>query len=79
MAAYRREMVIDDPNRVVLSDLPFQRGDRVEITIEKEIPKPTSRIEEWDELFRETDRCPEIRRLTEEEVAEEIAHIRAGQ
>ncbi len=78
MAAYRKEMVIDDPNRVVLSHLPFEPGDHVEITIEKETPKPTSRIEEWDKSFEQTDRCPEIRRLTEEEVAEEIARIRAS-
>lgn len=33
MKAYKKYATIEDPNHVVLSDLPFQPGQRVEVII----------------------------------------------
>ena len=35
MRAYKKYVVIEDPHRVVLSDLPFETGQRVEVVIDR--------------------------------------------
>jgi hypothetical protein len=78
MAIYRTQITIDDPNRVVLSDLPFQPGDRVEIVIEKEVSPRTALGRQWAELLGRIDGIPRPRPISDDEIAAEIAAYRAG-
>jgi len=78
MGAYRKQITISDPNHVVLSDLPFQPGDRVQITVEKEVVPRTPAGCKWAQLLGQIDGIPRARPVTEEEIAAEIATYRAG-
>lgn len=42
MSAYKKYLIIDDPNNLVLSDLPFTSGQRVEIIILADDDKSTA-------------------------------------
>ena len=77
MIAYKRYVTIQDPQRVVLSDLPFQPGQRVEILIIAEEDR-AARLATLQQLFRTTQALPEARKLTQEEIAAEIEAYREG-
>jgi len=78
MSVYRKQIIIQDPARLVLSDLPFSPGERVEIQIESESLPKTEAAHEWKALFEQIDKSPDVRRISEEEIAAEIAAYRAG-
>ena len=79
MVAYRTRLTITDPNRLVLTDLPFHAGQQVEIAITADDSGLTDRIAQLRALLRETQALPEAQRITEDEIAAEIAAYRAGQ
>jgi hypothetical protein len=76
MSIYRKSVILDDPGRVVISDLPFPPGTRVTISVEEERKPSSERGRKWLELFGEIDASEEVRRLSPDEVAEEIAAYR---
>ena len=78
MTAYKARLTITDPDRLVLTGLPFRAGQRVEIAITTEDSAPPDRIADVRALLRETQPLPEARRVTEDEIAAEIAAYRAG-
>jgi len=47
MNTYRRRLVVQDPKQIVLSDVPFQTGQEVEITL-RSVEQPT--VERKNEL-----------------------------
>ena len=75
MRAFRKWLVVDDPERVVLSNLPFRPGERVEAILVGEEEEDSSMA---NQLFAATQQLPQARAITEEEIAEEIAAYRAG-
>jgi hypothetical protein len=75
--AYRRYITIDDPRRVVLEDLPFRQGQRVEVIVLAE-DGDEERVRRLQALLRDTQALPEAKTLTEEELSEEIEAYRAG-
>lgn len=77
MIAYKKIVTVKDPERIVLSGVPFRRGQRVEVLMIAE-DKPAARIKELNRLLRQTQKPPAARRISEEEIAEEIAQYRAG-
>ena len=79
MNTYRRRLVVQDPKQIVLSDVPFQTGQEVEIIL-RSIEQPT--VEQKNELralLKKTQSLPQIQTLTEEDILAEIETYRKGQ
>ncbi len=76
MNTYRRRLVVQDPKQIVLSDVPFQTGQEVEITL-RSVEQPTvERKNELRALFKKTQSLPQIQTLTEEDILAEIEAYR---
>ena len=78
MRAYKKYVVIEDSHRVVLSDLPFEAGQRVEIVMIADEPQATARLETLHTLLTSTQALPQARTLTEADIAAEVAAVRTG-
>lgn len=77
MTTYKLDFTIEDPDRVVISNLPFQRGDRVEITIStKDREERKALVRELQDLFKTTQSLPSSIAITEEEIEAEIEAYR---
>jgi predicted DNA-binding antitoxin AbrB/MazE fold protein len=78
MMTYKKNIIIEDPNHLVLSDLPFKPGEKVKIIILAETLETTSKAEKLDTLFQKTQALPSSQTITEEEIAAEIDAYRRG-
>jgi len=78
MNAYKTYITIKDPKQVVLSDLPFQSGQRVEVIILAENNQKTSLAQKMQELLKETQTLHTDSPLTEAEIDAEIEAYRRG-
>jgi hypothetical protein len=79
MNTYHKTLVIQDPNQLVLSDLPFQKGQQVEVTI---IPKNYDRealANQLRDFFKEVQALHADKPLAEEEIEAEIEAYRRGE
>ncbi|QLE56946.1 hypothetical protein [Nostoc sp. TCL26-01] len=76
MNAYKTYITITDPKQVVLSDLPFKVGQRVEVIILTEDNQRASLAAELKKLFKEIQATHADNPLTEEEIAAEIETYR---
>ncbi len=74
MIAFKKIVTVKNPDRVVLSGLPFRRGQRVEIVVIAEEDQPDKELRQ---VLRTTQRLPTARRMTEQQIADEIATYRA--
>jgi hypothetical protein len=79
MNAYKKHITIEDPNNVVLSGLPFQPGQRVEIIILASENPRAEISQKLRNLFDKTQEIPGIQDITEEEIAAEIEAYRRGE
>lgn len=79
MNAYKVYVTIEDPNNVVLSNLPFQRGQRVEVIILAEDNERSAISQKISDLFDKTQSLPEVQNITEEDIAAEISAYRRGE
>ena len=81
MLAYKTFITIQDPKRVVLSNLPFQPGQRVEVVlIADEVESERAvRLAEFKALFQTTQALPQAQTLTDDDIATEIVAYRTGQ
>jgi hypothetical protein len=80
MIAYKRRVVVQDAGLVVLSGLPFQPGQPIEVVmIAETLTERSDRVERWRELFAKTQCLPQSKTITEEEITAEIEAYRAGQ
>lgn len=78
MIAYKRTVTIQDPRELVLNDLPFRPGQRVEVVLLAEEAPPTMSPSELQALFRDTQALPVAQTITDDEIAAEIEAYRAG-
>ncbi len=78
MIAYKQYITIEDPKRVVLSDLPFRTGQRVEVLLIAEDDGSATNLEALQVLLKDTQRLKEVQTISENEIAQEIAAYRAG-
>ncbi len=78
MIAYRQYATVQKSKQIVLSDLPFQPGQRVEVVVIAEDEQPANRVRELRELFQITQTLPQAQAITEDDIAAEIAAYRAG-
>ncbi|MEA5617897.1 hypothetical protein VB711_08605 [Cronbergia sp. UHCC 0137] len=78
MNAYKTYIIIEDPKQVVLSDLPFQVGQRVEIIVLAEDNPQATISNKLRNLFDKTQAIPGVEEVTDEEIAAEIEAYRRG-
>lgn len=78
MLAYRQFVRVEPSKQIILSDVPFQPGQRVEVVVIAEDEQPTRRVQELRELFQVTQALPQAQAISEEEIAAEIAAYRSG-
>ena len=77
MKAYRTYLIVEDPKRVVLTDVPFSAGQRVEVLMVQD--ESSERLtEELRTLMKETQNLPQVKALSEVEIREEIEAYRVG-
>jgi hypothetical protein len=79
MNAYKTYITIEDPKQVILSDLPFQPGQRVEIIVLAEDNPQNTISNKLRNLFDKTQAIPGVEDITDEEIAAEIEAYRRGQ
>jgi hypothetical protein len=79
MEAYRTYVTIKDPQQVVLENVPFRPGQRVEVLLIASKSDEMGRSPGIQALFKETQSLPQIRSLSEEDIAEEVAAYRKAQ
>lgn len=78
MQTYRKKLVIEDPKRVVLTDLPFRAGQTVEVLVLEEEADRERQVEDLKRLLKETQALSQLKSISEEEIAAEIAAYREG-
>lgn len=78
MIAYKRTVTIKNPRELVLNDLPFRPGQRVEVVLLVEEVTPDDSASELRKLLKDTQSLPVALTITEDEIAAEIAAYRAG-
>ena len=79
MNAYKAYITIEDPKQVILSDLPFQPGQRVAVIILAEENPRAEMSQKLRELFDRTQALPGVEDITEEEITAEIEAYRRGE
>ncbi|KZL48672.1 hypothetical protein PN456_06925 [Nodularia spumigena CS-586/05] len=79
MNAYKKYITITDPRQVILSDLPFQAGQRVEIIILAEDNPKAEISKKLKDLFDKTQSSPGLQDITEAEIEAEIEAYRRGE
>lgn len=79
MKAYRRLVVIKDPKRVVLADVPFEAGERVEVLMLSPDDARASLQLDIKTLLRATQTLPSVQALSDSDIIAEIAAYRSGQ
>ncbi len=79
MRAYRTHVVIKDPKQVVLADVPFQPGERVEVLLFAPEALRKASAAQLKKLLKATQGLPQVRALSEEDILAEVAAQRSGQ
>lgn len=79
MTTFKTFVTVDDLGQVILSDLPFQKGERVRVVILSEDDEAVTISQRFRKLFRETQALPGVAELTEEDILAEIAAYRRGE
>jgi len=78
METYKTYITIENPDRVVLSNLPFQVGQRVEIIVLPEYDRAAI-SQKLKALFKKTQSLPEVSEITDADIEAEINAYRNGQ
>jgi hypothetical protein len=79
MKAYRTYLTVTDAKQVVLSDVPFQPGQVVEVLVLAQDDDHALTLRRLDTLFKTTQALPQVQTLTDDEIAAEIAAHRNEQ
>jgi len=79
MTSYKTIITIEDPDQVVLSNLPFEKGQRVRVVLLTEDDKRAAIGQTFRTLFKETQTLPGVNEITEDVIAAEIAAHRRGE
>ena len=76
---YRTVITVDNPNQIVLNNVPVQPGDRVEVVVRPQSKQRVKVAKRMKQLLRETHSLPQLENISEEEIAAEVAAYRNGQ
>jgi hypothetical protein len=79
MKAYRTYLTVTDDKKIVLSDLPFQPGQKVEVLVLAQDEGRIQVIQRLDVLLKTTQTLPQVQAITDDEIAAEIAACRSDQ
>ncbi|HEY0375796.1 MAG TPA: hypothetical protein VGC87_02450 [Pyrinomonadaceae bacterium] len=79
LKAFRTYLTIKDPKQVVISDLPFRKGQRVEVVVLARDETDAARIQDLKDLLKAIQSLPQAQALSEEDIAREIESYRSGQ
>ena len=79
MKAYKTSSVITASKQVILSDIPFGVGEKVEVVVSRRIEGSGSEsVRKLKALFKTTQSIPQIRNLTDADILDEVAAHRNG-
>lgn len=78
MLAYKQYVTVSDPAKMELINLPFRKGQRVEVVMIAEDDDSLTRIDELRVLFKKTQALPQVQSISEDMIAEEIEEYRLG-
>ncbi|MBT1070666.1 hypothetical protein [Pelotalea chapellei] len=78
MLAHKQYITITDPARLELTNLPFRKGQRVEVVLIAEDNDKATRLDELRALFKTTQALQHVQAISDEMIAEEIEAYRAG-
>ena len=79
MKAYKTYSTITDSKQIVLSDLPFRIGEKVEILVlAAENGNQVESVHKLRDLFKETQSLPQIQTLSEDDILREVEAYRNG-
>ena len=78
MLAYKQYVTINDPSKMELTNLPFRKGQRVEVVMIAEDDDRSDRVEELRGLFKNTQAMPQVQAISDDMIAEEIEKYRIG-
>ena len=73
----KKELVIDNSHSFLLSDLPFETGEKVVVFVMSETDL-TAKLQKWRTLFKETQALPLVKGITDADIDAEIEAYRAG-
>ncbi|HYH86629.1 MAG TPA: hypothetical protein VEX60_14345 [Pyrinomonadaceae bacterium] len=77
MKTYKTYSTITDSKQVILSDVPFRVGEKVEIVVRgAEDSDRTERVRTLKNLFRETQSLPQVQTLSEDDILREVEAYR---
>ncbi|MFH7242296.1 MAG: hypothetical protein ACHWZW_05535 [Spirulina sp.] len=79
MTTYKAFLTIEDPDQVVLSNLPFHKGLRVRVVILAEDNERGIASQKFRQLCRATQILPGVSEVTEEDITAEIDAYRRGE
>lgn len=78
MLAYKKYVTIKDPAKIILTDLPFRSGQKIEIVCIAEDNKQAESVKKLKSLFKKTQRLAQAKAISEDEIREEIEAYRAS-
>ncbi len=78
MQAYRTYLTISDSRQVVLADLPFRPGQRVEVLLLASDEEQSDGVAQLHDLFKQTQAIPSLQDVDEDVIRNEIAAYRSG-
>lgn len=79
MKAYRTYLTITNRRQIVLTNVPFLAGQRVEVLLLTQNTDYGAATQKLKGLLKETQALPHIEMMSETEIAEEIAAYRSVQ
>ena len=79
MTTYKTFITIEDPNQTVLSNLPFQKGQRVRVVLLAEDDERATISQRLRNLFKNTQALPGVNEITEKEIVAEVTAYRRGE
>ena len=79
MTPYRTIITVDNPSEIVLTNVPVEAGDRVEVVVRKSCNERVAAVERMKKLLSETQALPQLQSITDDVIAAEIAAYRNGQ
>lgn len=79
MKSYRTQSTITEAHQLVVSDVPFDAGEEVEIVVRAKNGNEAGQVRELRDLFKKTQSLPQIQTLTDEDIAREVEAHRNGE
>jgi flagellar biosynthesis/type III secretory pathway chaperone len=76
MTSYKTYLIVDESNQIIVSNLPFKPGQKVQVRIEVVDENKQPLVKELQNLFKEIQALPSSKNITEEEIVAEIEAYR---